>query len=159
MAEAPFDVKRAHRWFAVELNNLAWELIEAPQRDDAQIEQMINAAHGACFHWAQVGDILNQLRGEQLLASAYVTAILPVSAVRHAKRAVTLLKQVGDKATPFDVACTHGCAGAAFALAGEDPQAKDHLVALRDAVDKLEHEGEKKVIRNLYFDGLVAKYD
>ncbi|MEX0776129.1 MAG: hypothetical protein WD042_10520 [Phycisphaeraceae bacterium] len=32
MTDALFDVKRAHRWFAVELNNLAWEHVEALSR-------------------------------------------------------------------------------------------------------------------------------
>ena len=34
MTQPPFDVQRAHRWFAVELNNLAWEIVEADSRTE-----------------------------------------------------------------------------------------------------------------------------
>ena len=32
MTAHPFDLAKAHRWFAVEFNNLAWELYELPAR-------------------------------------------------------------------------------------------------------------------------------
>jgi hypothetical protein len=34
------------------------------------LERMIHAAHAACFHWLQVGSLLNHLRAECLLATA-----------------------------------------------------------------------------------------
>ena len=30
MTEAPFDLPRAQRWFAVECNNAAWDLLDKP---------------------------------------------------------------------------------------------------------------------------------
>ena len=35
---------------------------------------MIHAAHGACFHWLAAGDLLNHLRAQCLLATAYAKA-------------------------------------------------------------------------------------
>ena len=43
MATPPFDLARAHRWFAVELNNLAWDLVEAQERSASDIARMIHA--------------------------------------------------------------------------------------------------------------------
>src|SRR5687768_7578725 len=90
MAEAPFDVARAHRWFAVELNNVAWELVEARERSTADAERMIHAAHGACFHWLQVGDLLNHLRAQCLITTAYLKAGIAEAAVRHATHCLEL---------------------------------------------------------------------
>ncbi|NJM49445.1 MAG: hypothetical protein HC860_27425 [Alkalinema sp. RU_4_3] len=32
MSQPPFDVAVAHRWFAVEFNNRAWDLVEKTDR-------------------------------------------------------------------------------------------------------------------------------
>src|SRR5688572_3808946 len=90
MTTPPFDVERAHRWFAIELNNLTWGLVEAAERSPDDVEKMIHAAHGACFHWLQVGNLLNHLRAQCLLATVYAKAGLAESAVRHAEKCLQL---------------------------------------------------------------------
>jgi hypothetical protein len=62
MAKPPVDVAQAHRWFAVEPNNLAWDLAEMANRSPDNTERMIHAAHAACFHWLEAGNVLNHLR-------------------------------------------------------------------------------------------------
>ena len=47
MSTPPFDLSKAHRWFAIELNNRAWELIEAPARTAEEAVEMVTAAHAA----------------------------------------------------------------------------------------------------------------
>ena len=79
-------MSRAHGWLAVELNNLAWQLVEAGHRSPADAERMIHAAHGVCFHWLQVGNLLNHLRAQWLLTTAYAKEGLAEAAVRHAER-------------------------------------------------------------------------
>lgn len=130
MSEAPFDVKRAHRWFAVELNNAAWDLVDAERRSPQEVERMIHAAHGACFHWLQVGDLLSHLRAQCLLATAYARAGLAEPALRHADRCLSLSAEAGDRQTAFDRATAHGCASAAYLLAGRVDAAKaEHQIA------------------------------
>ena len=70
MPEAPFDLNQAHRWFAIELNNLAWACVESTDRDEETTDRAIHAAHAACYHWLQVGDPLNHQRAQCLLAAA-----------------------------------------------------------------------------------------
>jgi hypothetical protein len=125
MKEAPFDPARAHRCFAIELNNLAWDLVEADERSPADAERMIHAAHGACFHWLAVGTVLNHLRAQCLLATAYARAGLPEAAVRHAERCLALTREAGDEQTAFDRATAHGCASVAYALAGRLDEARE----------------------------------
>src|SRR5262249_26385540 len=113
MAEPPFDVSRAHRWFAVELNNFAWDLVEKPERSADDVDRMIHAAHGACYHWLHAGNLLNHLRAQCLLATAYAAAGLPEPAVRHARRCLQLSEEAGDSQTTFDRATAHGSAALA----------------------------------------------
>lgn len=150
MNTPPFDEPRAHRWFAVELNNLAWELVEAGQRSPADNERMIHAAHGACFHWQQVGNLLNHVRAQCLLATAYVRAGLPESAVRHAERCLSLSREAGDTQTAFDRATAHGCASVAYSLAGrrDDAVSQHHLA--RAAAEHSDDPSERPVFERLY---------
>ena len=49
------DIARWDRWFAVEMNNQAWSLVENPGRTPAETEDMLHAAHAAALHWKCVG--------------------------------------------------------------------------------------------------------
>lgn len=149
MADAPFGVQQAHRWFAVELNNLAWDIVEAESRSEEELERMIHAAHAACFHWLQVGNPLNHLRAESLLASAYFTAGLPEAAVRHAEKCLRLGEAAGNTQSQFDRACTQGCAAAAYVLAGDLSRAKQHFAELQTEYATLE-DADQGVIDQLY---------
>lgn len=150
MAEPPFDVTRAHRWFAVELNNLAWELVEAPDRSPADAERMIHAAHGAYFHWLQVGNPLNHLRAECLLATAYAKAGIGEAAARHAERCLELSREAGDTQTAFDRATAHGCAGVAFAAAGRIEEAKAQYLLAFAAAERFFDPDDRPVFYRLY---------
>src|SRR5687767_5369582 len=126
MAEPPFDVQRAHRWFAVECNNLGWDLVESPgrPRKPEQTDRMIHAAHAACFHWLHAGTPLNHLRALCLLVTAYAAAGRAGEAVRHAEACLALVGQLTEPPTDFDLATAHGCAANAFALAGRHDDAR-----------------------------------
>lgn len=65
------EIKQWTRWFAVEHNNRAWQLAELAERSDEQDREMIDAAHAAALHWSRVGQVVNTLRADQLLAWVY----------------------------------------------------------------------------------------
>jgi hypothetical protein len=119
MADPPFDAQQAHRWFAVEFNNQAWELVEAAQRSPDQTEQMIDLAHATAIHWRQVGTLINQLRAQCLLATAYAAAGLGEAAVRHAERCLASCREAGNEQTAWDRATAHGSAANAYACVGD----------------------------------------
>jgi hypothetical protein len=83
-----------HRWFAVELNNETWDLIdnglsERSPRDER--EQALYAAYASTYHWLQVGNVANHGRGEYLVA-AVATAIGRMDvAAHHAARYAELI--------------------------------------------------------------------
>ena len=118
MADAPFDVARVNRWFAVETNNMAWELVEAKTRSAADVENMIDAAHAACFHWKHVGNSLNYLRAQTLLVTAYVRSGRAEPARYHADRCLRASDTLGDEQTRWDRACTYACVAEALEVAG-----------------------------------------
>ena len=56
------EIKKWNRWFAVECNNAAWELIEKVKRTDDENTAMLNAAYSASFHWSAIGTNVNRAR-------------------------------------------------------------------------------------------------
>jgi hypothetical protein len=84
------------RWFAVELNNATWDLIdtglsEASPR--AEQEQALYAAYAAAYHWLQVGTVANHGRAEHLIATVAVTTGQFEVASRHASRYAELIAE------------------------------------------------------------------
>ena len=148
MSEPPFDVAKAHRWFAVELNNHAWELYELPARTAEETERMIDAAHASVHHWRQVGTLLNALRGQVLLASVYAAAGLAQGAVRHAYGALELLDRA-DQPTAFDRASAFASAARAMALAGKAAEASRLTTAAKEALAQLDDE-DRRVASQLW---------
>jgi hypothetical protein len=146
----PFDVSVAHRWFAVELNNSAWDLVEAPQRTPEEVERMIHAAHAACFHWAQAGTLLNQLRAACLLATAYAKAGIAERAVSYAERCLALSDELGSDQTSFDIASAHGCASAAYRLAGRMDDARKQYGLMCGNIEPFEDEADAAAFDRLY---------
>ena len=150
MSEASFDVAAAHRWFAVEFNNLAWDLVENADRSPEQTEEMLHAAHAAWLHWSQTGSALNRQRAECLLSTAYVSAGLPDPAVRYARSCVRLSEQPDSEQTPFDQASAHGCLARALSLAGETEEAAEQHRRASLAAEGLTDAGEREVYAQLY---------
>ena len=149
MAEAPFDLQRAHRWFAVELNNLAWDWVEAHSPADGAY-RAIHAAHAACHHWQHVGTLLNELRAHCLLATVYTRAGVADAAVKYADRCLELSREAGTTQTDFDRATAHACAAAAYATMGRTTDAAaQHALALA-AAGRLDDPDDRRVFDQLY---------
>lgn len=149
MSEPPFDLAKAHRWLAVELNNQAWELYELPARTAEETERMIDAAHASVHHWRQMGAALHLLRGQVLLASCYVASGDGEIAARHAYRALELLSQTQEP-TPFDRVSALGSAAAALALAGKSSEAQRLRDEARQALSQLTDEDDRRVAGQLW---------
>ena len=151
MAEAPFDLPRAQRWFAVEFNNLAWDLLEKPGRSAEETERMIHAAHASVHHWLAAGDLLSHLRGIVLLANVYAGAGLSECALRYASRALALSDQAGETQTTFDRATALACAARAHFVAENREEMQQFLQLAHQVADKLDADDRA------VFDGLCPK--
>jgi ATP/maltotriose-dependent transcriptional regulator MalT len=149
MAQPPVDLAKAHRWFAVECNNQAWELVEKPSRTADEVQQMIHLAHASVLHWQSAGNALNAQRGACLLASVYVAAGDAAGAVRYAEQCLTLSMQNSQEETPFDRATALGCASRARALAGDHAQADRLRTLAQSAAAGLDDE-ERGVFEKLF---------
>jgi hypothetical protein len=105
------EIAKWHRWFAAECNNLGWSLAAKNERSDAENREMLFAANAAAFHWAKVGQPINDARADLLIAHVYATLGNGAEAMHYATRCLNMcLKQPCED---WDVAFAH--AGVAFA--------------------------------------------
>ena len=149
MSPPPFDLAKAHRWFAVEFNNQAWDLVEKPTRTPEEVQRMIDLAHAALVHWQEAGTALNRQRAENLLATAYAVAADASAAVSHAERCLSLSVQNAKEESPFDRATALGCAARAHGLAGDAGQ-QERLRTLAQAAAALLDDDDRGVFEKLY---------
>ena len=82
------------RWFAVELNNGTWDLIdnglsEESPRDEQELA--LYGAYTAAYHWLQAGTVANHGRAESLIAAVAVCIGQLEVAQRHADRYAELI--------------------------------------------------------------------
>ena len=141
MTEPPFDLTKAHRWFGVECNNAAWEVLEQPSLGVDEAAEAVELAHASQHHWTQVGTELNRLRSEYLLATAYAAAGLGEASVRHAERALSLrsrLETLDLGLTDFDRASSVACAVRALVAADRPSDARERLDEAEALLEALE---------------------
>jgi hypothetical protein len=65
------------RGLAVELFNLAWELLETPDRISEQDDRMLHAAHASRFHWGEIGEPIVEDEDRQDFLADLATAPAP----------------------------------------------------------------------------------
>jgi hypothetical protein len=143
MAEPPFDMAKAHRWFGIELNNAAWNWLEAGNYSSPEAEQMVHAAHASCHHWSQVGTVINVLRGECLVANVHAAIGDGKGALRHARRCEQLLGEKSIACADWDIAFAYDCLARAYAAQGDAMRAMDIRAAARAIGDKIADADEK----------------
>jgi heme-degrading monooxygenase HmoA len=150
-AVSPEDQSRWTRRLAVESNNRAWRLAEAPSRTGAEDEEMLHCAHAAALHWSKVGTELHNARAIMLLG--HVEALLGDghSALPHAREAFDFVTSRDSAA--WEVAFAHAVLANAAAAAGErELHAKHYEIAgtlgkdLADAEERAIFEATYRVI-------------
>ncbi|MEP5569282.1 MAG: hypothetical protein ABJN62_15685 [Halioglobus sp.] len=145
MPKIPEDTepKNWHRFFAMEANNLAWELA-VQARSSEQNQEMLDAAHTAAFHWNAVGTTLNKMRAKMLLAEVHALMGLGVSALNYAEqvREYFLSQQSPD----WEVAFVHTIHAHAASAAGNQEEFIGSYEAAKIAIAKIEDEEDRNIV-------------
>ena len=146
MAEPPFDLDTAHRWFGIELNNRTMDALEAGEVTPQTAESHIHAAHASCHHWMQVGTTANHGRGEFAVASVYAAAGLGEAALRHARRYLELVEAHPEEMADWDAAFAYDALARAHAASGEVDSARQARQQAKAAGEAIADEDDR-----LYF--------
>jgi hypothetical protein len=141
---APFDELEGHRHFAVTCFNRAWEYLDLPDRDPAQVEEMLHCSHASMWHWLQVPERTptNDAIGWWQLARVYAVAGRADDARRWAQRAIEVSER--SALEPFYVAYAHEAAARAERLAGRSREAAAHLARARACLPRIDDDEDRE---------------
>ena len=130
-----------HRFFAVEANNRAWQLVEAETRTPSEDEEMLAVAHAAAWHWSTIGTPHNLYLARMLLGQVCGLLGHAALAMQHSRAAYQYATTHDSPA--WELAFAHAVMATAAAAAGDGAthrwhydEARSRGVALEDAQDR-----------------------
>ena len=92
---------------------------------------MLHAAHASRFHWGEIGEPVNLVRGEWQVSRVYAVLQRPEPALWHARRCLELCQQ--HAIADFDLAFAYEAMARAHAVAGQHDATVSYLQLARQA--------------------------
>jgi len=126
-AAPAFDVDVAHRHFAVECFNRAWDLMDKAERTPAEDEQMIRLCLASHWHWAQRADCTQENVSVAHWQTSRIYAML--GQAENARRYAQLCLEAsrGDNLPPFCLGYAYEALARAESTAGNQTQMREYL--------------------------------
>ncbi len=124
---------KAHKYFSAQCFNRIWELMENPQRGDAENQEMLRLAFSSYWHWTCRDDVDDTKISVALWMNARVAAVIGMGelALDQAKRCLEISSNEGIP--PFYLGYAHEALARAHQVRGESQEASMQLQAA-DAV-------------------------
>ncbi len=136
------EQKEWHKQFATETFNQTWDLMDKQDKDQAEIDRMIHAAHASRYHWEVVGEAVNLARGEWQISRVYATLNRVEPCLYHAQRCfkITLENELKD----FDLAFAYEAMARACNLAQDQVETAKYITLAEEAGADIQDEGDRK---------------
>lgn len=131
-----------HKYYAIELNTLAWKLLEKQTKNEDEKYRAINAAHASLYHWSEIGEPVNLQRGEWLISHVYAEFGYVELAKFHADKCFELTQKHDLK--DFDLAYGYEALARVFGLMGEKEKFEEYYEKANEASNQIENEDDKK---------------
>jgi hypothetical protein len=141
--EQKYSEQECNKKFAVELNNLVWNLLGKKDRTGQEDETMVHAAHASCYHWSKVGTAVNLQRGEWLISRVYAVLNRPEPALHHAKLCMELTTE--NNLVDFDLAFAYEGMARAYACSGEKAESEKYIGLAKEAGEKIKNKEDKNI--------------
>ncbi|MHA3770374.1 hypothetical protein ACXR0O_02420 [Verrucomicrobiota bacterium sgz303538] len=142
-SDSPLSIEQFHRKMAADLFNGVWALLDKEERNCAETDRMIHAAHASRFHWEFGGSPVNLAIGEWQCSRVHAVVKQPDAAIYHALRYLELAEdyQLGA----FHVAYAHEALARAYLITDRE-KAAHHLERARAAVEEINDKEERALV-------------
>ena len=136
-----------HRAQGVALFNGVWQMLDIPDRNPAQDDQMVHAAHASRWHWSQAGELGGDEQlavGEWQCSRVYSVLGRGEPALHHARACLAFCEdgELGD----WVLAAAYEALARAAAVAGDAGEARAWLGRARTAVSVIADPNDRVVI-------------
>jgi hypothetical protein len=139
-----FDLAAAHRHFAADCFNRAWELIDLPQRTAEQERLMVALSQASIWHWMQRADCEPRNLSIGYWQASRVEALVDHAnaALRHAEVCLAYSKDLA----PFYLGYAHEAMARAEALNNRLLPAAEHKQRAMEYAMQVPDEDERKLL-------------
>jgi hypothetical protein len=145
MGEMPeFDAESGHRFFSAHCFNRAWELIEKQGLSQAEIDEMIHAAHASAWHWGQRPDRTGQNLSISLWQLSRVYAL--AGEAGPSRRYALACLQVSQDESPFLLGYAHEAMARAARLTEDQEVVRENLERARQILKTLTDPEERQLL-------------
>lgn len=121
----PFDLAVAHKYFAAQCFNLTWDLLDQPERSDADNRRMEALAMASLCHWIHREDCTSKSLSIGYWQVSRVQAILKNAS--EARRFSLLSLEFAKDEAPFYRGYAYEALARAARVAGDHAAAEQHL--------------------------------
>jgi lipopolysaccharide biosynthesis regulator YciM len=134
------------RTLAAGLFNAVWRLLEKPDRTPEEDDEMLHGAHASRYHWIRAGTRVNAARGEWQCSRVYSVLGRAEPALYHARRCLELCESVVDDLDEFDLPFAYEALARAYAVAGDEEQARHWVARARAAGEGISDEDDRVLL-------------
>jgi hypothetical protein len=139
-----FDLAAAHRYFAVDCFNLAWNLIDKAERTPEEDEEMLRLSLASTWHWTQRADCTATNLSVGYWQTARIYTLL--GQVENARRYAGLCLEASQKegAEPFAMGYAFEALARAEMTAGNRMQMDAYLEQARRVCESMTDEEDRQ---------------
>lgn len=148
MSEPPFHPADVHKHYSAQCFNLAWDLIEKPERTADENERMIQSAQASLWHWSQRSDCTdkNLSIGYWLLSRIHALLGEGPAAGKYAQ----LCLEKTPKEDAFLLGYAHEALTRAELVQGNPQKAQEyHSEGMRHVESITEHDSKQMLLSDL----------
>jgi hypothetical protein len=145
MSAAPtFDLAAAHKYFASDCFNKAWDLIEKLQRTPEEDRLMVTLNQASLFHWMNRADCTSENLSVGFWQASRIQALL--GRADEARRLAETCLSYSDSLAPFYVGYAYEALARAEFMAGDSAKGQEHLHSAKRHAANVENKSHKDML-------------
>ncbi|QHE51185.1 hypothetical protein [Pontibacillus sp. HMF3514] len=133
-----------HKKIAAQLFNRVWDYLDQEQRTEEDNMSMIHMAHASRYHWGEVGEPINLVRGEWQVSRVYSVVERAEPALFHAESCLALCLEHHIK--DFDLAFAYEAMARAYKIKQDLEQMEKYIQFAYEACDKVAKDADRNVV-------------
>lgn len=141
--EKTYTVAQAHKFFAIETNNLTWKYLARTDRSQEDDLRMIHTIHASMYHWLEAGTAVNKARGEWMLSRVYTVTNQPELAFAYAQDCLKTCQENGF--ADFDIAYAYEAMARTNAMRGDKAEAAKYFALATQAGKEIADDEDRKI--------------
>jgi hypothetical protein len=145
-ATPTFDLAAAHKYFAADCFNKAWDLIEKPERTPEEDRLMVALNQASIFHWLNRADCTSENLSVGFWQASRIQALL--GRADEARRQAETSLSYSHSLAPFYLGYAYEALARAEFLAGNSANGHEHLQSAKLHAASVENKDHQAMLLN-----------